>query len=121
MRAKYADFRADSLSRGFREVVRPLYDGMVKTIFPLRWVSGLSARHFRALKWLTVPERGPVCDAGPDNVWCLKGSYWVNVDRSICYAGSSALHSPPEAREALQMSPRPGGGWRTGQGYQREC
>ena len=121
MRAKYADFRADSLSRGFREVVRPLYDGMVKTIFPLRWVSGLSARHFRALKWLTAPERGPVCDAGPDNVWCLKESYWVNVDRSICYAGSSALHSPPEAREALQMAPRPGGAWRTGQGYQREC
>jgi hypothetical protein len=120
VRTKYANFRADSLNRAFQEILRPVSDDLVKTIFPLRRVSGLSARHFRALKWLTVPKRDPVCDAGPDNVWCLKESYWVNVDRSICYAGLLALHSPPDAREALQMSPRPGGGWRAGQGYRRE-
>ena len=104
MRTKYANFRADSPSRVFQEILRPVSDGLVKTIFLLRRVSGLSARHFRALKWLTVPERGDVCDAGPDNVWCLKESYWVNVNRSICYAGLSALHSPPEAQSAANVT-----------------
>ena len=98
MRTKYANFRADSLSRAFQEILRPVSDGSVKTIFPLRPVSGLSARHFRALKWLTAPERGPVCDAGPDNVWCLKESYWVNVNRSICYAEVIGLLSQMRAK-----------------------
>src|ERR1700747_998587 len=37
----------------------PSVDGLVRTLFTLRRQSGLSARHFRALKWLTIPERPP--------------------------------------------------------------
>jgi hypothetical protein len=112
VRIKYVDSQADATQRLTEGIMPIVSSGNARMIF----VRSRGIRLFYApLSSAELEHSTTVFSAGPGRAWCSKGSCQVCVS-STPYVGSSALHLPPDDREALP-SWRP---WRTGQGCQRE-